>query len=141
MKLTIELVPSTSWYSNVRSNVSKERWDVLRKECYKLAGHKCEICNGKGPKHPVECHEIWDYNDEKCIQTLKGLIALCPDCHSTKHFGFARVSGKEKIVKAHLMKVNDLTEKQADEYIEEAFKLWEERSKKQWQLDIKIIEQ
>ena len=29
MKLTIELVPSTAWYSNVRSNVSKEEWDKI----------------------------------------------------------------------------------------------------------------
>ena len=29
MKLTIELVPQTAWYSNVRSNVSKAEWDVF----------------------------------------------------------------------------------------------------------------
>ena len=71
MKLTIELVPSTAWYSNVRSNVTSSQWDVLRKECYKNAGYKCEVCGGKGPKHPVECHEIWEYNDESFTQTLK----------------------------------------------------------------------
>lgn len=43
MKLTIELVPSTAWYSNVRSNVTQAEWDVLRKECYKKAGYVCEI--------------------------------------------------------------------------------------------------
>jgi hypothetical protein len=139
MKLTIELVPSTAWYSNVRSNVTPAEWDVLRKECYKKAGYKCEVCGGKGPNHPVECHEIWEYDDGDCTQTLGGLIALCPDCHSTKHFGFARVSGKEKEAKLHLMKVNDLTEEQADKYIEEVFMIWEERSKYDWTLDISFL--
>lgn len=139
MKLTIELVPSTAWYSNVRSNVSQAEWDVLRKECYKKAGHVCEICSGRGPKHPVECHEIWEYDDDACTQTLGGLIALCPSCHSTKHFGFARVSGKEKEAKLHLMKVNGLTEEQADKYIEEVFMIWEERSKYDWTLDISFL--
>jgi len=140
MILTIELVPASSFYNNVRSNVSQAEWDVLRKDCYKKAEYKCEVCSGKGPKHPVECHEIWNYDDESCEQTLKGLIALCPNCHSTKHFGYARISGKEKEIKAHMMKINCLTDKQADDYIEEVFNIWEERSKKKWTLDISFLE-
>ena len=66
MKLTIELVPQTAWYSNVRSNVTKSEWDVLRKACYKAAGYKCEVCSGKGPKHPVECHEMWSKSNWLC---------------------------------------------------------------------------
>jgi hypothetical protein len=50
MKLTIELVPKTSWYSNVRSNVSKDEWDKIKKKCYIKANYKCEICNGIGDK-------------------------------------------------------------------------------------------
>jgi hypothetical protein len=30
-RLTVELVPSTCWYTNVRSNVSKAVWDRLRR--------------------------------------------------------------------------------------------------------------
>jgi hypothetical protein len=48
-----------------------------------------EICKetGKtqGYKHNVECHEIWEYNDEDKIQKLIGLISLCPICHLTKN--------------------------------------------------------
>ena len=32
MKLTIELVPSTSWYNNV----TKNEWDIIRKKSYEL---------------------------------------------------------------------------------------------------------
>lgn len=68
--LTIELVPSTSWYSNVRSMVKPEEWDILRRISYKEAQYRCKICHGQGTKHPVECHEIWEYDDAKHTQTL-----------------------------------------------------------------------
>lgn len=87
MKLTIELVPSTSWFSNLRSLLSSEEWDKIRRGCYKNANYKCEICSGVGPKHPVECHETWEYDEKQGIQKLIGLIALCPSCHEVKHVG------------------------------------------------------
>jgi len=140
MKLTIELVPQTAWYSNVRSNVTAAEWDVLRKECYKKAGYKCEVCAGKGPKHPVECHEIWDYNDETHKQTLLGLIALCPDCHSTKHVGLAQIQGRFDVVLNKLMTVNEMTKKEAEKYVNECFDVWEKRSQNNWELDITFLE-
>jgi len=139
MKLTIELVPQTSWYSNVRSNVTKKEWDVLRKDSYKKAGYKCEICSGVGPKHPVECHEIWEYDDEALTQTLTGLISLCPSCNQVKHIGFARIKGNYSIALKHLAEVNGITEEEADKYVEECFEVWQERSEKEWELDITIL--
>lgn len=97
LKLTIELVPSTDFYSNVRSNVTQKEWDVIRKKSYERASNKCEICGdagtNQGVKHKVECHEIWEYNDESHIQKLIGLISLCPNCHKTKHAGLAQIKG------------------------------------------------
>lgn len=132
--LEIELVPRTSHFKNLRSDLKKEEWDLLRKDSYKNAGYCCEICGGKGDKWPVECHEKWHY--ENNIQTLTGLIALCPSCHTVKHIGLAQIKGKAEIAKKHLMKVNELSETQANKCISEAFKVWGERSKKQWKLDI-----
>jgi hypothetical protein len=37
MKLKIELVPTSSFYSNVRSNVSKKEWDIIRRRAYRNA--------------------------------------------------------------------------------------------------------
>jgi hypothetical protein len=47
---------------------------------------KLQITNVKSVKKQVkhkvinimECHEIWEYNDEDKIQKLIGLISLCP---------------------------------------------------------------
>jgi 5-methylcytosine-specific restriction endonuclease McrA len=143
MKLTIELVPQTSWYSNVRSNVSKESWDIIRRKCYKAANYKCEICGetglDQGFKHPVECHEIWEYGKHK-KQILKGFISLCPLCHKTKHIGLARINGEEDLVIDQLIKVNKITRLQAVKYILDSFVDWGEKNKHDWELDISFID-
>jgi hypothetical protein len=136
MKLSVELVPATCWFSNVRSACSKAQWDKIRKRVYLEAKHVCEVCGGVGPKHPVEAHEIWSYDDLNQIQKLVGMIALCPDCHQVKHFGLAQVNGKGEIALKHLMKVNEWTVKRAEAYIKTALKRWAERSEKKWKLDI-----
>ena len=105
-RLTVELVPQTCWYSNVRSEVSTGEWDKLKRVTFEQANYCCEVCSGRGLKHPVECHEIWDYNDERHIQTLTGLIALCPACHECKHMGLANIKGRGAIATDHLAKVN-----------------------------------
>jgi len=109
MKLAIEIVPKTCWFSNVRNHVTKTQWDTIRKTVFQKAGDRCEICGGRGAKWPVECHEIFEYNDEIHLQTLAGLIALCPDCHEVKHFGLARVKGTDKQAMWHLCEVNEWT--------------------------------
>lgn len=135
-RLSIELVPETCWVSNVRSNISDEDWNRIRKVVAKNAGHRCEICGGVGPKHPVECHEIWHYDDKRRLQTLNGLIALCPACHEVKHIGLATVKNRGKIAEAHLAQVNSWTQSQTKAYIKEQFEIWGERSRHDWQLNM-----
>src|SRR5207302_1396445 len=80
-RLTVELVPSSCWYTNVRSHVPKTVWDRLRRQVAAEAGNRCEICGGRGRRWPVECHEVWEYDDDEKIQRLQRLVALCPACH------------------------------------------------------------
>jgi hypothetical protein len=145
LKLTIELVPKTCWYSNVRSNVTKTEWDIIRKKSYELANNQCEICGdvgkNQGVNHNVECHEIWEYDDLNKIQKLIGLISLCPYCHKTKHAGLAQMNGEENIVINQLIKVNNITRKDAIDYINDSFTIWRERSKHEWTLDISVLNQ
>ena len=42
-RLTVELVPSTCWYTNVRSHVPKTVWDRLRRQVAAAAGDRCEM--------------------------------------------------------------------------------------------------
>lgn len=139
-KLTIELVPRTCWFDNVRSAVSSSDWARLRKQTAKKAGWQCQICGGKGPRWPVECHEIWQYDDESQCQTLTGLISLCPSCHEVKHIGFSELRGKKEEAVAHLALVNGWSLNGAFDYVDEAFELWRKRSEHAWQLDISWLE-
>lgn len=139
MKLTIELVPQTSWYSNVRSNVSSSDWDIIRHKVYRAAKNRCEICGGIGSKHPVECHEVWEYDDEKHIQRLVRMMALCPHCHQVKHFGRTSAIGKYDDAIKHLCLVNDCGEVEAKRYVQKQLKVWHNRSQYQWTLNIDIL--
>ncbi|MDF1534223.1 MAG: hypothetical protein P1P69_06945 [Methanosarcinaceae archaeon] len=65
MRLEIDLVPSTAWYSNLRTNISKNKWDKIRKQSYADANHKCAICGADGR---LNCHEIWEYDGKKILK-------------------------------------------------------------------------
>jgi hypothetical protein len=142
-KLSVELVPQTVWYRNLRSELSREEWDRLRKACYHKAWHRCEICHdtglNQGYNWPVECHEIWHYDDEKKVQKLMGLIALCPLCHMVKHLGKAGHDSKLHIALPHLGEVNGWTERQIKNYTIEVHQQWAARSKHEWTQDLSIL--
>ncbi len=138
LNLSIELVPQTIWYSSLRNKIQKEEWDKIRKKSYADSGHKCTICKSEGR---LNCHEIWEYDDKKHIQKLKGFIALCDNCHMIKHFGFASIQANkglldmEKLIE-HFMKVNNIDRKTFDKHHEESFQVWKERSRHKWEQDL-----
>jgi hypothetical protein len=110
LKLNIELVPKTSWYSNLRNKVSKQNWNEVRKETYAAFDYKCGICGSS--EGQLECHEIWEYDDTRHVQTLKGFIALCKMCHHVKHIGLAGIKAKRgeldfDAVIEHFIKINE----------------------------------
>lgn len=141
MRLTIELVPRTAWFKNLRSEMTINEWDELRTTTYKNAGYCCEICGSKGPKWPVECHELWSYNDDTHTQTLTGVIALCPACHEVKHIGLAQIRGNYDKAKLHLQSINGWGSVMARNHIAEAFQKWEARNNHDWTLDLTWLEQ
>lgn len=134
-KLTIELVPETCWFSNLRSELTPQQWDRVRHRCYLNANYRCQVCGGKGKKWPVECHEIWHYDDINHVQKLTGTIALCPACHEVKHIGHARIKGRETQALKHLARVNGWTITQARNYMFDCFRKWSGRSDYEWALD------
>lgn len=134
LRLTIELVPQTCWYSNMRKVLSRTQWDRLRRQVYAAYNHRCGICGATGR---LECHEIWHYDDEKHIQTLQGFIALCEWCHHVKHIGLSRIlANQDKLdyarVVAHFMQVNDCDRETFERHRKQAFEQWEERSGFEW---------
>lgn len=86
--------------------------------------------------HPVECHELWVYDDEAGVQTLSGLIALCPLCHLVVHFGYARTVGRQEEAGRHLMRLNGWSRREAHAHVQAAFGTFERRSVRRWRLDL-----
>lgn len=135
-KLIVELVPRSTWGWNLRSELTRPQWDTLRKAVYKRAGYCCEICGGKGRKHPVECHEKWEYDDNLRIQKLVGVEALCPKCHEVRHMGRTMAIGRGPQAKAHMEKVNGWSSMQVGAHVAVAVVKWMERSLFKWTLDL-----
>ncbi len=69
------------------------------------------------------------------------MISLCPNCHMVKHIGYAQVSGKFDQALKHLMKINKFKKLEATKFVSDAFLKWEERSKKEWTVDISHLEE
>jgi len=138
-RLTIELVPKSCWYTNVRSNVTRAEWEICKRLVRDRSNDRCEVCGGRGTRWPVECHEIWDYDDEECVQRLAGLTALCPRCHEVKHIGRAEAMGHLNRALAHLATVNGWVPAVAAMYAADAFAVWRTRSKFAWTLDISYL--
>ena len=136
--LFAELVPSTSWYDNLRKVMSKEDWDSIRFQVYDYYEHQCAICKARGSLH---CHEVWHYDDVAHIQTLEGFVALCPWCHHIKHLGYAGILASEgkldyaKLIR-HFMTVNSCDKAAFDSHHSAAMAQWERRSKHPWRVEI-----
>lgn len=129
--LTIELVPSTCWESNLRNLVAPEVWSAVRQKVLARAGYRCEVCGAREAR--LDCHEIWRYEDGR--QILDDIAALCRACHLTKHAGYAQVSGKMELVISQLMEVNGWDKQRAVAYLREKFDEWSQRSELEWKLD------
>ena len=133
-KLTIELVPKSSWGNNLRHFLPRHEWDSLRKSIYESYDNKCGICDSAVGLH---CHEEWEYDDVNKIQTLVRLVALCELCHHVKHLGHALILAQrsnfdfEKVI-LHFTKVNGCTRDHFWKVEDEAFDIWAERSVCDW---------
>jgi hypothetical protein len=134
LRLTIELVPASCWYSNLRQVLPREAWDRIRRQVYAACGYRCAICGARGKLH---CHEVWSYDDAQRIQRLEGFQALCENCHHIKHIGHAGIlasQGKldfDHLV-AHFLRVNQCDRETFARHRDAAFAAWEERSRHEW---------
>jgi len=137
--LTPELVPKTSWYSNVRSEVSRDVWDAIRSYFRKPS---CQYC---GAKTKLFCHEVWKYDDVNYIQKLTDFRSICGMCHHIKHLGLAGLMAKRgdldysQLIR-HYCAVNGCTEADFLQDREETFELWRERSSHEWTVDISYLD-
>ena len=113
-KLTFEMVPEECWYSNLRSILSPKDWDVVRRDAYARAKGRCQICGAFTTR--LEAHEVWSYDEEKALQKLEDVVALCHACHEVKHISRTQLMGRGMDAMEHFQKVNQCS--QMDFHIE-----------------------
>lgn len=141
LRLIPELVPAQQFGANLRAVLPTREWDRLRRACYAAAGNRCEVCGGAGRRHAVECHERWAFDDASRMQTLVGLVALCPACHEATHLGRAIAIGNGPRALVHLARVNAIDEGVLQVLVERVFALWEHRcSLGAWTLDLSWLQ-
>ncbi|WP_017594916.1 DUF5710 domain-containing protein [Nocardiopsis potens] len=140
--LYVDLVPSTCWFTNVRSCVPQRDWERLRRMVVGRAGRRCEVCGAAAAPAErtwLEVHERWTYDPASRVQALRRLICLCTPCHTVTHFGLAQVRGRAAEALAHLREVTGMTDAQAREHVDDAFTVWEARSALAWTLDLSML--
>ena len=137
--LLIEMVPASAWAKNVRTMFPQEVWDAIRKQSYREARYRCEICSGRGPKWPVEGHEMWEYSERLQRQRLIKVVSLCPDCHAVKHWGWSRKNGKEVECLAHIKDVNGWDDHQFKRHYANVSEKWKRHSKIAWTTDLNVL--
>lgn len=140
-KLKIELVPERAWGLNLRAVLKASEWKKIKEWTFERAGSRCEICGKVGRKHPVECHEIWAYEENQRVMRLVGLQALCPLCHLAKHYGFAEKQDLSNAVIAHLATVNGISPGEAAYYAKRSIDGQRRRSKMAWRLNLDWFEE
>jgi hypothetical protein len=140
--LFVDLVPRSCWFTNVRTCVSQQDWERLRRMILRRAGHACEACGAKEDRVArrwLEAHERWSYDEHAGVQTLRRLICLCSPCHLVTHFGHANVTGQTDKAFTHLCAVTGMTQAQAWNHVRTAEELWIERSRRVWGLDLSMF--
>ena len=138
-KLDFELVPEECWYANLRSILRAEDWDVVRRDAYKRAGHKCRICGAGGR---IEAHEKWSYDEKNAVQKLEDVLALCHNCHLVKHIGRTQLMGDEGVAMTHFMKVNKCSQMDYHGALAKANEEHARRNKiENWSTDVSWLKQ
>lgn len=146
-KLSVELVPASAWWSNVRSNVTAAEWETCKRYAKAKTGGLCILCGQKGTdqgwKWDVEAHEIWDYDEDTGVQTLVDIVPLCPWCHKCKHLGRSQMMMGENMYRRlvnHFRAVNEWSAERTQTYFNLVFQIWALRSDMRWKLDVSFLE-
>ena len=134
-KLDFEMVPEECWYSNLRSVLKPSDWDTVRRDAYKRAGGRCCICGRAGER--LEAHERWSYDEEKALQKLETVVALCRNCHQVVHISRTQLMGRGAEAMEWFMKVNACSQMEFHAALGEANEAYKRRNRVEgWVTDI-----
>lgn len=133
------MIPDSLWGQSGSQTLDPSDWARIRQRVAAAAGHRCEICDAGG----VQAAERWQYDDDRLVQVLVGVTALCQDCHSATTPGRAgwlaatdsRYVDLPERVRQRLAAVNEWSLEVTDAYIEWSFRVHALRCEYTWTSD------
>jgi len=139
LKLTVDMIPSTSVHINIRNHLTPHQWNKLSKHIAEKSNQTCEICKrvkGEGFTR-LHCHEVWDFDFDTATQTLIKLQPLCFECHCVKHMGFSygEFLIDESQIIDHFLKVNNVDLDGYLQHFKKAAEVYKQRSEVNWEFD------
>lgn len=138
LRLTIELIPETSWGKSLYRVLRSSQWKRLREEAVTKAGNACSICGASGVR--LFCHETWSYYPDSRVQRVTGIEVICGLCNGVKHIGRTGILALEGTVEFadvvdHFMAVNRCDLATFKAHVDEAYAKWRESSTIAWTID------
>lgn len=130
----VDLIPASSWFASLANMLVTSSWTALRDPVLAWQGG-CQEC---GARAGTEGHELWSYDAASGRQTLRGIRALCFQCHEMQHLGRANVNGRFDQVFDRLCRMNRVLEHERAAYRAAIFDMWADRSDHEWELDLSV---
>jgi hypothetical protein len=134
MKLLPVLIPKPLWGINAHSLIGGSAWQRMRRDTFLRDKHCCVICQQQGP---LECHEVFLYDDATGTAVLTKLESRCAECHSFNHLGRLRKVDPQGFKRALVCigRINDIGSEEVILLVKNAFSLHKNRTRP-WQLKV-----
>ena len=132
LKLMPHLIPKPLFRKSAANLLSRSAWGRIKADTLEVAHHTCQACDDAD--NALDCHEMWDYDEERGTATLIGLRMQCEDCHLAVHMGLAVKTGRGNAALTQLMKVNGIDASQAKALYHNAMDEWRRRNKIKWRI-------
>jgi hypothetical protein len=124
---------------SAKKTLGRTAWKQIRQDVLSAAKNTCEIC-GHEPNiyygDPLNCHEVWHYDDRRAVATLIRLRMQCGACDNAVHVGRAMTYGVGDRAFAQLQKVNGIAVAEVEQLGVAALAQWQRRNPKAWRMRI-----
>ena len=135
LKLEPHLVPKPLWKHSASEKLGRTSWQAIRQDRLREAGDRCEICREPSVR-PLNCHEIWSYDDSNAVATLVGFEMHCAKCDLVTHMGRAIAHGYGDQALQQMTGVNGINLAEAKQIWLSAKGIWKTRNAREWSVKI-----